>query len=32
VLGRATSKPLRADDFLSYDVLGAATKPQLARS
>jgi sialic acid synthase len=32
VLGRATTKALHADEFLSYDVLGAATKPQLARS
>jgi N-acetylneuraminate synthase/sialic acid synthase len=31
VLGRATTRALHADDFLSYDVITAAN-PQLARS
>jgi N-acetylneuraminate synthase/sialic acid synthase len=31
VLGRATTRSLHADDFLSYDVITAAN-PQLARS
>ena len=31
VLGRAITKALHADDFLSYDVIGAAVNPQLAR-
>jgi hypothetical protein len=32
VLGRVTTTALRADDFLSYDVIGATADPQLARS
>ncbi len=31
VLGCTTTKALHADDFLSYDVIGAAVNPQLAR-
>ena len=32
VLGRATTRPLRHDEFLSYDAIGAVADPQLARS
>ena len=31
VLGCPITRALRADDFLSYDVIGAAVNPQLAR-
>ena len=31
VLGCTLTKALHADDFLSYDVIGAAVNPQLAR-
>jgi N-acetylneuraminate synthase/sialic acid synthase len=31
VLGRPITRALRADDFLSYDVIGAAANPQFAR-
>lgn len=31
VLGRTTTKALRSDDFLTYDAIGAAVSPDLAR-
>jgi sialic acid synthase len=32
VLGRVTAQPLKADDFLSYESIGAKADPQFARS
>jgi N-acetylneuraminate synthase/sialic acid synthase len=32
VLGRTTTKPLRSDDFLTYDAISAAVTPDLART